>query len=136
MYSVIVAAATQLGEDWPSNLRNIINYRPGCGYREVIKKGQIDTLRYLQKADHLTIEKLVDSFENQLVAITGKGDPSTNPAPLCRLLLQLTLLLQALATNLHEDLISRHSLDSRWAGLRNRFYQRQGLLLDSVLWPY
>jgi hypothetical protein len=136
LYSAIEDAAKKLGEDWPSAIRNTVNYRPGCGYREVLKKGQIDTLRYLKKAERLTIEKIVDALEDELRAIVKTADPAENPAARCRLLLHLTLLLHALTTNLHQELIERRAFDRRWTNLRTNFLQRQGVTAAGVTWPY
>lgn len=89
-----------------------------------------------KKEKRLTINKIVDALEDELLALDNTVEPTKNPSAYCRLLLHLTLLLHALATNLHQELIERHALDSRWTNLRAGFLKRQGVAKAGVTWPY
>lgn len=138
-YRILLAltkASRGLRPDWPSSLRNSINYRPGCGYREVVNKTEIEIGKYLRKNAKLTINQLLDSFEDLLIRIRTDIPHYEQLNDYCKLLLLFTLLVNAMCVNLHEDLLKRHSFDSRWLDLRKAFFRKHNLLSGGLMWPY
>lgn len=134
-YNAIIETASILQPDWPSTLRNTVNYRPGVGYREVLGDRPIDIVQHLRKFRKIPIVGIADAVRFQLSNIDPAQDFAVQPAAVSRLLFHFTLLLQVLATNLHEELVSRHSLDKRWSDKRRHFLKRQGLEDTGFPWP-
>ncbi len=127
--------AHRLGADWPSKVRNIINYRPGRAYREVIRTTEIDIAKYLRRATPFRFESAVSDFEDHLVKIKAGKWPEQEVPLLCRLLVLFAIILAAISTELHEEMIDRTSTDRRWLDLRHRFFQLHCPGIDGAIWP-
>lgn len=121
---------------WPSLVRNAINYLPGCGYGEVLRKTDIDLAKYLKLTSPFSGANIVSEFENHLFKITPGMRPAEHIPQFCRMLLLFTLSVAAIANGLHTELLARHALDRRWSLHRNRFLQGRGVIQDSRTWPY
>lgn len=138
-YRILLAlteASRKLHPDWPSTIRNSVNYRPGCGYREVVNKTEIEVGRFLRKNSKLDISQLLGSFEDILIRIKTDTPHYQQINEYCLLLLLFTLLLNSMCVSLHEDLITRHSLDTRWLDLRKIFFRKHHVLSAGLTWPY
>ena len=58
---------SRLSADWPSRVRNLVNYLPGGAYREVIRATEIDAAQYVRRRLPFNAEKLVSTFEDEVV---------------------------------------------------------------------
>jgi len=134
LYLAIITSAAVLGDDWPSALRNVVNYRPGFAYTSPRFKNSLDTFTYLSTAAQ-TIDGLIDRLENNTILM--RSDPSVERQPklAARMLVDLTLLLSRIAHSLHDEIVDRSGLDRRWMVSKNRFALQRGLLADGVPWP-
>jgi hypothetical protein len=124
------------GADWASKLRNAINYRPGYGYREVIKDKGIDSIRYLRQQTPIAFHDLVDVLESETAAIRFGSDPSTDIALASRLLGLFSISLAMIVQTLHAEVIIRQSGDIRWKSLRNSFFSARCSTASGGSWPF
>ncbi|VTU18362.1 hypothetical protein E5CHR_00572 [Variovorax sp. PBL-E5] len=130
----IIASAAVLGDDWPSALRNVVNYRPGFAYAAPRFKSSLDTFTYLSTGAQ-TVDGLVDRLENNTILM--RLDPSIERQPklAARMLIDLTILLSRIAHSLHDEIVDRSGLDRRWLVSKNRFAQQRGLITAGAPWP-
>ena len=134
LFLAIIASAKVLGDDWPSALRNVVNYRPGFAYTAPRSKNRLDTFAYLSTAEQ-TIDGLIDRLENNTILM--RGDPSIERQPnlAARMLVDLTVLLSRISHTLHDEIVDRNHLDRRWLNSKNRFEQQRGLKVGGKSWP-
>jgi hypothetical protein len=130
-------ARNRLGEHWPSEIRNLVNYRPGCGYREVIRATEIDVGSYIRRNSLFTTDKLISKFEDELIKVKADA-PIIDQIPiLCRVLLLFAFTLASVAEELHLELMDRDSADQRWSLMRRRFLQVHCRTDDNrMFWPF
>jgi hypothetical protein len=129
-------ARSRMPNAWPSLVRNAVNYLPGCGYREVIRKTDIDIARYLKRSAPFSDSDMVSEFEDHLLRVSTPFRPVFESTLLCRLLLLFTLIMSGVTISLHSELLERNSLDRRWRSLRDSFLQDTGVQRDGVTWPF
>ena len=128
-------ASKRLGNGWPSLVRNVVNYRPGRAYREVIRETEIDLSRYLRRIAPFTFEKLVSELENAVLRTTlATLDDDAVPL-LCRLLLLFATAVGAIAREVHTEIIERNSADRRWLDLKYHFLERYCHAAGGGVWP-
>lgn len=130
-------AQRRLGPDWPSSVRNIVNYRPGRAYREVIGATEIDAAPYIRSRSPLTSETLISSLEDTILRFKPTGQVPDDVASLCRLLVLFSAAVAGLSEGLHADILHRSSTDRRWLDLRTRFLRTNcaGNVAGTV-WPF
>jgi hypothetical protein len=134
LYRAIINSAVVLGDVWPSELRNLVNYRPGFAYTAPRFRSSVDTFAYLASQAQ-TIDGLIDRLENSNLAM--RADPSViaQPKVAARMLVDLTILLSRVAHLLHDEVVDRSGIDRRWLLSKRRFAQQQGLFLSGTPWP-
>lgn len=134
LFLSIVNAAQVLGNEWPSTLRNLVNYRPGFAYREARFDSAVGTFAYLAK--HVqTIGGVIDRLENNTIAMRAVPSIEAQPKIAAKMLADLTFLLNRIAHALHEEIVNRSGIDSRWINSNRRFAKQQGVLAAGVPWP-
>lgn len=134
LFLAIINSANVLGDDWPSAIRNVVNYRPGFAYTAPRFKACIDAFAYLS-AQGQTIEGLIDRLENNNVAMRGGLGVEAQPNVVAKMLVDLTVLISRIAHALHDEIVDRHAIDRRWLANKRRFAQQQGLVSSGVPWP-
>jgi hypothetical protein len=134
LYLAIINSARVLGDVWPSELRNVVNYRPGFAYTAPRFRKSVDTFTYLASQAQ-TIDGLIDRLENNNMVMRIDPSVSAQPKVAARMLVDLTILLSRLAHQLHDEIIDRSGIDRRWLLSKRRFAQQQGLLPGGMPWP-
>jgi hypothetical protein len=124
-----------LGADWASKLRNVVNYRPGCGYREVIRRGQIDMARHIRQRTPATASHLVGALEDEVIALTSGANPGENVKAFSRLLGLYAAVIAAAVGALHAEVLERHGGDQRWRSLRSEFFAQRCGTATNTVWP-
>lgn len=135
LFAALVRSAQHLGNDWPSAFRNAVNYRSGFAYTAVRRKQVLKSFGYLRGSQHHDIKEIVERFEKSVVQTRTPASISLKPQIVMELLVDLTFMIHALATELHHELIDRHGLDSRWRAGRQRFLRTHGLNTQEGDWP-
>ena len=134
LFLAIIDSARVLGDDWPSALRNVVNYRPGFAYTAPRFRKCVDTFAYLS-AQRQTIDGLIDRLENSNLAMRHTPSVEEQPNVAARMLVDLTLLFSRIAHALHDEIVDRTGVDKRWLASKRRFAQQQGLLSTGAPWP-
>jgi hypothetical protein len=124
-----------LGANWASTLRNAVNYRPGCGYREVIRRGQIDMIRHIRQRTPATLNNLIEAFENEVIAIPKGVAPAEDVKLFSRLLGFYAVVMARITEALHAELLDRQGGDQRWRSLRSEFFADRCRTRSSTIWP-
>lgn len=136
LFSAMVLSARRLGMEWPSALRSAVNYRPGLAYDAVRRQQVLGNFSYLRPAEPQEVERLIDRFETNVLGLTSNSlNSQLKTAGRC--LIDLTLIMHGIATDLHEDLVERNGLDKRWMGSRQSFVKERGLgSRKAGIWPF
>jgi hypothetical protein len=124
-----------LGDDWPSAFRNAINYRSGFAYTAVRRENVLKSFNYLRAPSTYDIAEVLDRFERTLLSVKSSDRILLLPQVVLELLVDLTFIIHALATELHAELVDRHRLDVRWRGGRQRFLKTNKLTTEDGIWP-
>lgn len=112
-----------LGADWPSAVRNSVNYRTGFAY-EAVKGGDFYGLTAVARDSRGWNEQLaIDALEEAGVALRPGQTVLQRPFLFCRMLLLCGFLLNSAATTLVSEVLDRHGLDRRWREARARFLE-------------
>jgi hypothetical protein len=130
----IIDSARVLGDDWPSALRNVVNYRPGFAYTAPRFKTCIDSFSYLSMQEQ-TIDGVIDRLESN--SIIMRRDPSVEAQPkvAAKMLADLAVLTSRLAHALHDEIVDRSGGDRRWLVSKHRFARQHGLVSSGAPWP-
>lgn len=134
LFRAILATAQVLGDDWPSALRNVVNYRPGFAYTAPRFHATIDSFAYLSSQTQ-TIDGVVDRLENNNLAMRSELSVEAQPKTAAKMLVDMTLLLNRIAHALHDEVVDRGGIDRRWLNSKRRFAHQQGVLTSGVPWP-
>lgn len=134
LFLAIINSANILGADWPSALRNVVNYRPGFAYTAPRYKSCIDSFIYLSTQDQ-SIDSVIDRLENNNIHMQKDPSVEAQPKVAAKMLADLTILLSRIANALHDEIIDRSGIDQRWFLNKKRFAKEQGILLNGVPWP-
>lgn len=134
--SVAVKAFDELGDDWPSALRNEINYAPGVAYDAARQRGAVGNLARSKAARPRTTQQIVDDLN---VGIDKCTMPSIAASEerlrwRCVALMDLSCLLHVIVATLRDDVASRRSLDNRWRTGRATYLRRHGMTAAEE-WP-
>lgn len=136
IYNCLVRSSSILGADWPSSLRNTVNYRPGFAYDTIRRGGKLESLRYMIEIESSDVSAVIDRFEQNLSILRTPEDIIYQTRVVCRLLTDLTLLMYSITNELFIELIDRNGLDKRWNENRMRFLEQEGLKNNGRFWPY
>lgn len=135
LYSALVKAQGQLGMAWPSLFRNAVNYRPGFGYTAVRRIRRLTGFHALRQPRTYDASELIDRLENAVVALHGSRSVEDAPQPIAEVLTWYVFALRMLGTELHQELVERHGLDSRWRHARRNFLRSTGVVFQEGTWP-
>lgn len=134
LFLAIIDSAQILGDDWPSALRNVVNYRPGFAYTAPRFKRCVDSFTYLTVQEQ-TIDGLVDRLENNNIVMRNAPSVEAQPRIAARMLADMTVLISRIAHALHDEIVERNGIDRRWLTSKRRFAQQQGLTSAGSPWP-
>ena len=134
LYLAIINSSQILGDDWPSALRNVVNYRPGFAYTAPRFKSCVDAFTYLSSQDQ-SIDGIIDRLENNNIVMRNSPSIETQPKIAAKMLADLTVLLSHIANALHEEIVDRSKVDKRWLQSKRRFAKDQGIFTNGNTWP-
>lgn len=130
-----ILAANRLGDSWPSDYRNLVNYVPGLAYGAVHGNTPTSAFAAIQIDPPLTPDEAIARLEADASAITERRPIREQLVSCTRLLVSNTFVLDALANSLFEDIVDRRSIDKRWLRARARFARREFRMFRSYEWP-
>jgi hypothetical protein len=133
LYTAVLQSSRFLGSDWPSAVRNLVNYRPGVGYGAVRRLVGIPAIKRHEQP--VKFENLLERFENDVAALDASRALEAQIAAASKSLVTLTFMLNALVREIYKDTLSRSGLDRRWDRSRDRFLTSHGVISESGCWP-
>lgn len=134
LFAAIRRASAALGSGWPSDLRNLVNYRPGFSYTSVRTPKTLSAMRHVHRKPHPFLD-LLDSFENRVAALDRRFPTESQADAVAHALGDYTLILHTLARALHAEVVERSGMDKRWRQSRATFLEKHGVKSDAGLWP-
>jgi len=135
IFGAVTKSVNKLGATWPSELRNSINYTPGCGYTTVRRQTQIPQFGFVQVDPSVPMNNAIGRLETSVASIE-KGGLLANLQTANRIMVDLVLVLDAMARALYEEIVQRRNIDRRWLNARNRFFSDQFKVFNNSDWPY
>lgn len=135
LYLPQVKAANAIGDSWPSDLRNLVNYVPGLAYGAA--RGRVSTSAYsgLSAARSETTDAIIGRLESAAAALSGSEPLRSQLVSAARTLTSMTIVLDLIANALFDEVASRHGLDRRWVGARSALRSSQWAEFDGLQWP-
>ena len=131
-----LARVAQLwGPDWPSKVRNAVNYRPGSCYREIVRRNRVDTMQRVRLGTPFEFTDLMELIEDDVLKIGTATAPNDALQFSSGLLGLFAIALSSLVEYLHADLILRQAGDQRWRELRRRFFTERCATATGSVWP-
>jgi hypothetical protein len=134
-YLTVLNAVNALGEAWPSDLRNALNYTNAVGYGAVRKKVPAAVFGSVAVDPPSTFFELITRLEANTAGLVY-GDPlSTQVNRATRVLVDLTFAMDVLFNALLEDLLERRGIDRRWINQRVEFARSHSNSFNVGSWP-
>lgn len=134
-YLSIARAANSLGETWPSELRNALNYTNAHGYGAVRHRTPSAVYGTVPIDPPSTVGVLIGRLE-QNVAGLDKGLPLVRQlGAATRVLVDLTFSMDVLLRELIQEVMERRRIDRRWAKRRADFAKLHAKGFSVEDWP-
>jgi hypothetical protein len=92
-----------LGDGWPSEVRNDVNYKAGYAYREVMRLPKIKVAPELRKMSGQNLESLLSEFENEIHRVQNRPELQEDLHTRTKLMALNALLLSLVSESIHED---------------------------------
>lgn len=134
LFKTLTAYGFHPGEQWPSRLRNKVNYQAGLSYRSVLGSNPLDMYRFLRRASYVDISDAVSALD-EFQAVSPAVGPESALKPASKALFLKTLLLNVLAEELVEEVLERWGHSKQWLLRRQRFLRGQ-LPNGNRYWPF
>lgn len=129
-------ACRKLGDSWPSEVRNVVNYMPGVGYGAVRRQPAFAAFNVVETDPSEPFDSVLDRFERNCASVPAIRPPYGAALDLLvKLLVDATLLIDALVRELHDEVRARRGLDIRWSNARRAFTRQQASSYNSEQWP-
>ncbi|MEY9181667.1 MULTISPECIES: hypothetical protein [Bradyrhizobium] len=136
LYLALLTAFDFLGSAWPSDLRNAVNYRPGEGYSAGRVAGKIKAFAAVKVDPPTSFDASLGRLEDAISSISKSSTVVDDLNLSSKILLETTIVLDALCHTLHSEVIARRRLDIRWQNARSTFLNRQFSLYNEPKWPF
>jgi len=133
LYAAIQRSVEALGDTWPSDLRNVANYRPGVAYGAVRRTLGNEAFTGVQCRTAPNFETLLVALEASVVGLPRKVDSGI--VATTKALINLTFVLDAIVAALHAEVVERRSIDRRWIVARAGFSRSQWAHYPGREWP-
>jgi hypothetical protein len=114
-----------IGYDWPSSVRNQINYRPGFAYRLYDPEFTIN--KFLKAWRLETTDDIYETFRSVYLCCSGGRDLFASRA---EMMINVSVMLYLLGRELYKDLLGRRLTDWRWEQQRNVYKRAMGFPAD------
>jgi hypothetical protein len=125
-----------LGDSWPSDVRNGVNYKTGYAYKEVAKKQAIKIAPFVRKTNEIEFGIMLDQFESEVLRLKNYPALQDDLDSLTKLLALNALMLSLIVEEIHLDVLDRVAGDRRWLRMRNEFLSTRCSDDRTKLWPF
>ena len=135
LFNSICRSSRCFGDNWPSEIRNAVNYRPGFGYVPV-RNFKSQVLRAFRgRILPISLKDALDRFEYELLSLPGNCSPLLQRDTCCRALVLLTAIVNCMTNEIYGEVIGRSGFDRRWSNSRHRYWRKCGFIGSSISWP-
>jgi hypothetical protein len=135
LYLAMLLGANALGNTWPSELRNLLNYTAGIAYGAVRKTTPSAVYGAIAVDPPATVQEVIDRFEANSSSLISGRPIQEQIGPATRVLIDLTFILDMLLTELLLEVSDRRNIDSRWLVARNSFRRLHARSFIERAWP-
>jgi hypothetical protein len=136
LYQAQVCAANALGDTWPSDLRNLVNYTPGFAYGAVRRVTPVAVFASIAVDPAAALSNVVDRIEANASALTSAQPLLPQAALATRVLADMGLILDLIGRSLAAEVIGRRSIDVRWSRARDAFLGSHARTFSTEGWPF
>jgi hypothetical protein len=142
LFDCLQMAHRRLGVDWPSAVRNVVNYRPGFAYRAVQRVDILGLRKFLKSIERIGFVGVLEKFERELAALPSRCGSAElaiegSPQILGRLTLLLAFLIHGFTWELYSEIISRTSPRASGHVARVKFLSEQKVGDSTTgVWPF
>jgi len=138
LISVLVRSSRELGADWPSRLRNAVNYYPGLSYKLKNTTGPCVLPRRRIYKGRYSISDIIDLMENTLSLLSCEKDVVIGIEHYGSLLVCCCYLTFALADDLFFEVFERHDIRRQNAITKKTFRTSVGIIdiQSGMMWPF
>lgn len=135
VFATMRRAVAILGPEWPSDLRNVINYRPGFAYRSVRSASLSSALRNVRDSPPYKFDELLATFESGVASLDSQLDVAEQLEVAVKVLASYTFVIHALSCAVHAEIVDRTGIDKRWLRSRASFLNRHTVGTRDGTWP-
>lgn len=122
--------------NWPSSLRNSVNYKPGFTYQSVHGVDLIEIYTFFRKLNVEDWGSLSDKYSSLARDVMPGSEPQTYLATAAKMLSLKALIFEELTTSLLNEVIAERRLDRRWASTRDRYLRSRTSSDANSVWPF
>lgn len=134
-YLALISATNALGNTWPSDLRNAINYSNSTGYGAVRNQNATAVFAMVLIDPPSTVDQLIDRLEGNAAGLRF-GQPLEEQLRVAtKVLVDLSIGMQLVYDGLIEEILSRRSVDVRWPNARVAFARSHAGAFGVKQWP-
>jgi hypothetical protein len=136
LYQSLLDTQVQLGHDWLSELRNAVNYKPGVAYDAIRGTDRLAFRSIVFPPNSSELQEMVLRHRQALVSIgRPRAAIADTPGVYAALMLCTCFVVDALAQDLHADVLDRQSLSPQWRQARLRYLTKHGVTDKGSTWP-
>jgi hypothetical protein len=136
LYQSLLDTQAQLGHDWLSELRNAVNYKTGVAYDAIRGTDRLAFRSVVYPPSSSDLQEMVLRQHQALISIgRPRAAVSDTPSVYALLMLCTCFVVDALAQDLHADILDRQSLSPQWRQARLRYLTRHGVTHQGLAWP-
>ena len=136
MWRCLSECIGMLGDGWPSEVRNDVNYKADYAYREVMRLPKIKVASELRKMNTHSFESFLHEFESEILRVQNIPKLQDDLHTRTKLMVLHALLLSMISEAIHEDVLSRIDGDTRWLRSRKRFLAEHCAAEGHIFWPF
>lgn len=138
LISVLVRSSKELGADWPSRLRNAVNYQAGLCYKLRNSTGPSVLPRRRIYKGRYSVTEVIDLMENTLGLLAKEKDVILGIEYYGTLLVCCSYLCFALIDDLFFDIFERHNVHRQNGIAKSNFRSSVGIIdtQSGMMWPF
>jgi len=135
LYLSLTRSANILGDSWPSDLRNELNYTTASGYGAIRKAAQSNVYGMVSADSPATVEEMIARLEANIGGLTRGHEISTQIPAATRVLIDSVFAMDMLLRMLLDEVSQRRQIDRRWLNARSAFAKHHANEFTVLSWP-
>jgi hypothetical protein len=131
----LIRAANVLGDSWPSDLRNALNYTIKSGYGAVRGEHTVAVHSGVNVDPPSTVSEMISRLEGNAASLVPTLSITDQLPIATRTLVDTTFAMEILLRELLDEITQRRGIDRRWTNTRVRFARLQAERFGVRSWP-